>query len=452
MAQCYHSQIAIAGRSLYDLINRRAYLLAQGEVRVGRLHELWAVPFVLTLVFALNSVSYAASPSAYEPNLDLSNFALEHVPIPPAPTAASAKAKTAAGTSEARTGAENAASVLGASAYRGRQMNFGIATNLPAMTTPQLDAALSNMKSMGVTWVRYDMNWANIGSAGPGQYDWSNYDRVVSAVASYGLNSLPILDYTPTWAQDSACSGSQMCEPASASDFGQFAEAAASRYGPQGVRTWEIWNEPNISEFFQPAPDPGAYTALLQSAYRGIKSVEGGATVLTAGLAPAATDGTDYAPPDFLNGIYAAGAHGYFDGVGDHPYTWPYLPSFYLEGNAWSQLTTLHDIMVDHGDGGKKIWITEYGAPTGGPGGEASSGQTTAEGGDDHVTDGLQALMVTNAVDEASSYPWVASFFWYNYIDDGTSADTVENFFGLLTPTGARKPAYYAYVAAIASH
>jgi hypothetical protein len=69
---------------------------------------------------------------------------------------------------------------------------------------------------------------------------------------------------------------------------------------------------------------------------------------------------------------------------------------------------------------------------------------TTSEGGDDHVTEGLQAKMVTDGIEDARSLPWVGAFFWYSYQDTGTDSSTVENFFGLLRADGSRKPAYYA--------
>jgi hypothetical protein len=424
----------------------RPYLLAHGDVRAGRMHEWWLAPLVFTIVFAASTPTFFQSQSAYVPTIDTSvNQIAEPTPLSSAaPTAKPAPAPNAV---------NNAPAVLGASTST-PSFAFGLAAGggLGSLSDDALNSELSDIKSIGVSWVRFDLDWSNIGAQGPGQYDWSDYDRVVSAINAHGLHSLAILDFTPGWAQSSVCSGSKMCEPANASEYGTFAAAAAAHYAPSGVRDWEIWNEPNNSAFFQPAADPVAYTSLLRAAYTAIKGVEPNATVLTGGLAPADDSGGNMSPPDFVNGMYNAGADGYFDALADHPYTWPYSPAYYLPGNAWDQMITIRNIMVAHGDGGKKIWITEYGAPTGGPGATASSGMTTAEGGDDHVTDALQAQMVTDAVHGATSYPWIGGFFWYSYIDQGTDSSTVENFFGLLNPDGSRKPAYYAFKQAIATH
>ncbi len=106
--------------------------------------------------------------------------------------------------------------------------------------------------------------------------------------------------------------------------------------------------------------------------------------------------------------------------------------------------------MVANGDSAKKIWITEYGAPTGGPGSVATDGSSLSDLQDDHVTPALQAQMATVAVNLVRSYSWIGAFVWYSYQDSGTSPSDNENFYGLMQADGSFKPAYYAFQAAIA--
>lgn len=410
---------------------------------------------MVTIVFGLDGCKFSANPNATPPNPNYGQvLAASIVPVPSATPSASPKADAVASGSTTKKAGRNSSALSANASHSADGMGFGIAAGgeLGSLSPDAMNAELSDIKSLGATWVRFDMDWSNIGAAGPGQYNWSGYDQVVAAVAAHGLNSLAILDYTPGWAQESACAGSKMCAPADPNAYAQFAAAAVARYAPEGVHTWEIWNEPNNNNFFQPAANAAQYTSMLRAAYVAIKHVDPGATVLSGGLAPESSSGGNLSPPDFVNGMYASGARGYFDILGDHPYTWPYDPAYYMPGNAWDQMKTLHNIMVANGDGNKKIWITEYGAPTGGPGGQASSGFSTSEGGDDNVSEALQARMATDAVNVASSYGWVGNFFWYSYQDQGTSDDTVENFFGLLRADGSRKPSYYALQQAIASH
>lgn len=324
----------------------------------------------------------------------------------------------------------------GAFGAGGGRQPFGVAAGLAGLPEAALDAQLDAMKAIGVTWVRFDLEWSNIQYAGPGTWDWTDYDRVVAAVHARGLQALGILDYTPDWARRPECNGSMMCAPADPNDYAAFAAAAAARYKPFGMHAWEIWNEPNNVQFYQPAADPGAYAALLAKAYPAIHGADPAATVVTGGLSPATTGGGDMSPPDFLAEVYAMGGQGHFDAVGDHPYSWPFTAASYAPGGAWSQLTTLHNEMTVHGDGGKKVWLTEYGAPT---------------GGDGAVSEALQAQIATDAANAVAAIPWTGPMFWYTW-QDGGSGNSIEDFFGLMRADGSPKPAFYAYQAAIASH
>jgi hypothetical protein len=325
---------------------------------------------------------------------------------------------------------------------------YGIANNLARIPAAELAQRIDAMRALGITWVRYDIEWSNIQYGGSGQYDWSSYDRVVQAVSARGINSLLVISYTPSWARPGSCS-SPMCAPASADTYAGFTAAVANRYKGYGVHAYEIWNEPNNLNFFLPAANPALYTAMLKASYSAIKATDPQATVITGGTSPAGNSGGYMSPINFVNAIYANGGQGYFDAVAHHPYTWPYSPAFNNPYDAWGQLTSIHNTMTSHGDGSKKIWMTEFGAPTGGPGGLATNGMSTSEAHDDHVSEALQAKIITDAINISRGYSWAGPFFLYSYKDAGTASDTVENFFGLLRADGSQKPSYAAFQAAI---
>src|SRR5947207_2526952 len=73
--------------------------------------------------------------------------------------------------------------------------------------------------------------------------------------------------------------------------------------------------------------------------------------------------------------MYANGAAGSFDAVGWHPYNYPYGLG-YANWSAWSQMSetspSARSLMTANGDGGKQIWATEFGAPTGSASNEES--------------------------------------------------------------------------------
>ena len=88
--------------------------------------------------------------------------------------------------------------------------------------------------------------------------------------------------------------------------------------------------------------------------------------------------------------------------------------------------------MIAYGDKNKKIWITEFGAPTNGPDSNW------------YVSENEQVRMVSDALALYKTYTWAGPFFWYSFRDSGTTTDTNENFFGLTRADGSTKPAYTA--------
>ena len=318
---------------------------------------------------------------------------------------------------------------------------YGFSSSLDSLSSSQLDQRLADMKATGANWVRFDVSWDKVQSQDKNHYDWSAYDAIEGSIKKHDMHGLGIIDFSPLWARDSNCLDSKMCGPKNVSDFADFSGAVVRRYSPSGIKDWEIWNEPNISFRFHPKADPEKYTELLKAAYIEIKKSVPTSFVIVGGTAPSATDSNNLRPADFLDQIYNYGAKGYFDAVAAHPYTYPDSPSDNLPLGAWAQLQTMHNSMVSHGDGNKKIWITEFGAPTSGP---------NLKG--EYVTETQQAQILTDAISIFHSYSWSGPFFWYDYKDTGKSTRTSENFYGLIRDDNSHKPAYDVWVKAITEY
>lgn len=327
---------------------------------------------------------------------------------------------------------------------------FGMAMGerLSVLSEGELASTLDDLVSLGVGWIRVDLAWSTVQQYDRDTYTWVAFDRVVTEARRRGMEVLPILTYTPHWARSDACPETNKCEPVGPDDFVAFAREAVRRYRDKGIHTWEVWNEPNLAYFWRPAASPERYTTLLKKTYRAIHEEDARATVVTGGLAAVATVNGNVAPREFLERIYTADGKGYFDAVGFHPYSFPLAPGQYKKSNAWSQITdtewSMRSVMVDRGDGDKKLWLTEYGAPTGGPGNQAENGDVSwFSTVPDHVTDEYQAELLEEAVTLARGYSFAGPFFWYSYKDIGTKRDTKENFFGILRADGSQKPAYF---------
>ena len=192
----------------------------------------------------------------------------------------------------------------------------------------------------------------------------------------------------------------------------------AARYAGRANTTWEIWNEPNLKEFWATGPNAADYVDLLRRAYTAIKAVAPRATVLGGSIA--------FNDRPFLEGMYAAGAAGSFDGLSIHPYTAGRAPTD--ESDAWfglrSQLTGMHGTLAAHGDGAKLLYITEFGWST------------------DNVSDATRAGYMRDAVGIIRQYNYVKTASVYT-ISQGDYAG-----YGLVTTGGVETATWQAYATA----
>src|SRR6202043_251802 len=117
---------------------------------------------------------------------------------------------------------------------------------------------------------------------------------------SRNLTLLPILAYTPPWARPPGCATPKWA-PADPNAFATFAAAAASRYAPMGIHTWEIWNEPNIVGFWQPTPNVTQYVNLLKATSKAIKAVDPQSFIVSGGLAPTGASNGNIPQLDFFS-------------------------------------------------------------------------------------------------------------------------------------------------------
>jgi hypothetical protein len=166
-------------------------------------------------------------------------------------------------------------------------------------------------------------------------------------------------------------------------------------------------------------------------------------------LAPAYTGGGDISPAQFMTTMYQNGFKDTVNGVAFHPYSFPATPSWGEDWNGWVQMQQVHNVMVANGDGAKQLWLTEYGAPTNGPGPIATLLAPNFASIPDHVSEDYQATLAQQAVQAYRTYSWVGPMFWYGYRDKGTATDTNENFFGILRRDSSKKPAYTALQQAV---
>ncbi|KUM06876.1 hypothetical protein AVZ31_18620 [Mycolicibacterium neoaurum] len=297
----------------------------------------------------------------------------------------------------------------------------GIAeSELYFMTPAEVEVALDTMESLGVTQIRIFVPWRAVVPA-PGVYNWSEVDKVVDAAYERGIAVMGAVTSTPTWASD--IQDSAYGAPRDPEDFGDFMGALAERYGagagdPETARisAYEIWNEPQSFVFWNPRPDPAAYTELLKAGYTAVKEVDPSGTVVggvvTAGLS---WGGININPVDFVETMYESGAAGYFDALSYHPYNydWKFGDGFGNEISAVGQLQAMQDLMAQYGDGDKTVWTSEYGLPT------------------SYVSEAQQAEFIEDFVTTWSELDGVGPQFIYSLVDRDSGSTEVEDTWGL---------------------
>lgn len=307
--------------------------------------------------------------------------------------------------------------------------SLGIATGsgLDTLEDADLDRYFATAARSGAEWVRFDLDWAIV-EPRRGRFEWDGTDRVVDAARAHGLQILGLLTHTPQWARSGEADDTHG-QPDDPEEFGRFARDAAERYGDR-ISHWEIWNEPNLTAFFRPQPDVAAYAALLRSAARQIEEVSPDAVIVSGGLSPATDNGSDISPTTFLDRLYDLGVSDSFDVVGMHPYSYPALPSdaSTRHWNSFYRMRDMRDIMVDHGDGDKSVWATEFGSPTG--------------TGTDAVDPDRQAEILRDGITEQRRLGFVDKLFVYSLVDRGSDESDREQNFGVVAHDLSPKPAW----------
>ena len=284
---------------------------------------------------------------------------------------------------------------------------------------------LERIKGAGFNFVRWGMGWEAIEKS-PGVFDWTATDAIFENLRRVGLSSIVIVGggnhLYSTWLELPRVPGvretSVPAPPesdAARMAWERFAAGAAKRYADDPV-TWEIWNEPDLSIFWPPQPDPDAYAQLVSTTCGAIKAVVPGATV----VAPS-TAALPVRVPKFYTALADADISGCLDGLSMHSYRIEYgrqpdpesverenLASRALLGRISARWRTL------------PILCTEWGYPTSAVGPETQSAY----------------LARTYLANLASG---IGTTVWYEWKDSRNEVLNPESHFGLETGQGVFK-------------
>ncbi len=231
-------------------------------------------------------------------------------------------------------------------------------------------ANLTAQSGLGIGLLRQTFDWAQI-ERSPGQYDLSYHDAYVLAAAQHGITVLPILFHTPEF-HAGRIDGRASCPPRTNASLAAYAQALVQRYGPTGtlwaerpdvqplpIRSWQIWNEPNLRVYWCNKPNTKQYVAMLRTVGGAIKQVDRSANIVTAGLPDSKLSGT-IPLKRFIDQMYAAKAAKYFDSLAINSYAKDHKELGRLLASVRKQMNARRDRAG-------KIWITEIGWGDRGP-------------------------------------------------------------------------------------
>ncbi len=256
---------------------------------------------------------------------------------------------------------------------------FGVNVFLEQEVEPaKRELAVRMAAEAGFHWLRQEFPWEDIEIHGKGDFEdrrhepyrsaWDKYDQIVDLAEQYDLELIVRLSNPPAWTRAAGDAAGTYAPPDDLNDYGDFVAAVVQRY--QGrVRTYQIWNEPNIYPEWGEAPvDPASYVELLKVGATRAREVDPNVVIISGALASTIDldgiqlPGRNFNDLTFLQRMYDAGAAPYFDvlamqgyGLWSGPTDQRSQPRVINFGRP----RLVRDVMVRNGDSAKAIWISE---------------------------------------------------------------------------------------------
>ncbi len=121
-------------------------------------------------------------------------------------------------------------------------------------------------RDAGLRWVRIDLNWFNAQPSENKPPSFDLFDTIVDEALSRGLSVLAVIGYGPQWASsgDTKDDGHINDVPKGAT-YAAFVTATVEHFKDR-VTHYELWNEPNLGDFFEGTPEQYVQTVLLPGA------------------------------------------------------------------------------------------------------------------------------------------------------------------------------------------
>ncbi len=327
---------------------------------------------------------------------------------------------------------------------------------------PYNAAAFNTYSELGAGLYEITINWSRIAPTKPADptdpsdpaYQWTPaVEEAITNAQAHGIQVVLEVMGSPSWANGGR---PWRWAPTNPEEYAEFITAASKRW-PE-VHYWQIWGEPTRRENFMPLPKhalglnltpqqrrgPEIYAQILDDAYVALKKVNPSNLVIGGNT----FTGGDIRPLTFIKYLRLPdGKPPRMDLYGDNPFGYrrPDLSTPLINpGSGVADFCNLKVIAqyVDRylsRDGRNmqkpRLFLSEYFLPT------------------DHanfefnywVTEATAANWLSTAFSIVRSWHRIYTLGWFELYDEAPNGLGTEVNRGLLTYTGQKKPAYYAY-------
>jgi hypothetical protein len=304
---------------------------------------------------------------------------------------------------------------------------------------PYRDKALAQQRAAGVQLLRVAFDWAAMEVA-PNSFDFSVYDRYVRDASSHNITILPVLVNAPDFY--SVKPGTRFAyQPRNNADMARWATMLVDRYGrngaiwqgdpnPHPITSWQIWNEPNLKQYWYRKPNAAQYRSMLQTVGAAIRSRDPNAEIVTAGLPDSRLRSAIRLAP-YLKALYRGGGTSAFDTVA--------INSYAVTPNSLVKLmNTARKNVNRFGGRSDKLWISEVGWCDKGVKSRFCVGKRQAK----YTSDALKMIKQKRRAWKLRGFVW---FAWRDGRPYVRGRDFWGNHAGLLTIGGRKKPAFKAF-------
>jgi hypothetical protein len=224
---------------------------------------------------------------------------------------------------------------------------FGMHIHQAATTTPwpAIPFGAWRLWDAGVTWPDLESRTSN--------WDFTLLDQYVALAQKHNVALLLPLGLTPTWASARPGEPSEHFQPGNLAapkyieDWRIYVSTVARRYKGR-IRNYEIWNEPNLKEYWT-----GTTKELITLAHEAsqiLRDIDPTVTI----VGPSATDRET--GPGWLDDYLSAGGGMYLDAIAHHLYVFPSPPEALLPFAG-----RVRQVMAKHGMADKPLWNSELG-------------------------------------------------------------------------------------------